>query len=213
MSGQEVTIPLGSLNSLNVGDCHGHNLTAGIFDLTQMAGLDGVDGFLSLDYFRTTPVTVDYSAAVIVIEDPLSLARRAAAGVSVGVHVEQEKCSTSLFIPVEVPGRGSMTVEVDSGSNTLILDEAIAEDLGIDLQDESVRKITGPDETGHEFARYFTTLHGEVSLTEAPAIRQANPEVMFQKIIYDGLIGDAFLRNFVVTYDVAAARMIFAVPE
>jgi hypothetical protein len=35
---------------------------------------------------------------------------------------------------------------------------------------------------------------------------------MFQKIIYDGLIGDAFLRNFVVTFDVAAARMIFAIP-
>ena len=33
---------------------------------------------------------------------------------------------------------------------------------------------------------------------------------MFQEIIYDGLIGDAFLRRFVVTYDQPAERMIFA---
>jgi hypothetical protein len=33
---------------------------------------------------------------------------------------------------------------------------------------------------------------------------------MFQKIIYDGLIGDQFLRNFVTTCDLAGSRMIFA---
>jgi hypothetical protein len=33
---------------------------------------------------------------------------------------------------------------------------------------------------------------------------------MFQEIIYDGLIGDAFLRRFVVTYDQPGERMIFS---
>lgn len=33
---------------------------------------------------------------------------------------------------------------------------------------------------------------------------------MVQKIIYDGLIRDQFLRNFVTTYDLARSRMIFA---
>jgi hypothetical protein len=36
---------------------------------------------------------------------------------------------------------------------------------------------------------------------------------MFQKIIYDGLIGDQFLRNFVTTYDLPGSRMIFAPPS
>lgn len=35
---------------------------------------------------------------------------------------------------------------------------------------------------------------------------------MFQELSYDGLIGDAFLRNFVTTYDLAHSRMIFAQP-
>jgi hypothetical protein len=50
-----------------------------------------------------------------------------------------------------------------------------------------------------------------ISVTGAPAVRQADPEVMFQKIIYDGLVGNAFLRNFVVTYDLPNTRMIFDV--
>ena len=33
---------------------------------------------------------------------------------------------------------------------------------------------------------------------------------MFQKIIYDGLVGDSFLKNFVVTYDMQRERMVFA---
>jgi hypothetical protein len=42
--------------------------------------------------------------------------------------------------------------------------------------------------------------------------RVTDPPVMFQKITYDGLVGDRFLRNFTTTYDLAAARMIFALP-
>jgi len=33
---------------------------------------------------------------------------------------------------------------------------------------------------------------------------------MFQSIIYDGLVGHAFLRRFVVTWDIAAAQVAFA---
>jgi hypothetical protein len=29
--------------------------------MTAMAGLDDIDGFISLAYFRSTPVTVDYT--------------------------------------------------------------------------------------------------------------------------------------------------------
>ena len=34
---------------------------------------------------------------------------------------------------------------------------------------------------------------------------------MFQRIIYDGLVGDDFLRRFAVTFDIGGGRMIFAV--
>jgi hypothetical protein len=36
---------------------------------------------------------------------------------------------------------------------------------------------------------------------------------MFQEIIYDGLIGDRFLRNFTVTHGLPRSRLIFALPS
>jgi hypothetical protein len=164
MSGQEVTIPMGSLASVGVGDVRRDDVPAGIFDIGAAAGLDGIDGFLSLDFFRSTPVTVDYAASTLVLEDEASLARRAQAGAAAGVDVERDGPATQVRL------------------------------------------------TGHAFARYFTTLRGEVSVAGAPRIRQADPEVMFQRIIYDGLVGNSFLKNFTVTYDLPNARMIFALP-
>jgi hypothetical protein len=212
MSGQAVTIALGSLGSLQLGTSNLHDLPVGIFDMHAMAGLDGVEGFLSLSYFRTIPVTIDYPAGLLVIEDEASLALRYAAGTPVTVRVEYDGCSTDLLLGIDLPGGRPITVEVDTGSDTLILNQTLASVVGIDLHDNNVRKFEGTDETGHEFVRYFTTLSGDVSVTGAHLIRAADPQVMFQEIIYDGLVGDKFLRNFTTTYDLPNSRMIFAGP-
>lgn len=75
-----------------------------------------------------------------------------------------------------------------------------------------MQKVEGRDETGHAYTRYFTALQGDVHPSEYPN-PSVTPEVRFQRIVYDGLVGDTFLRNFVVTYDVASARMHFARPR
>ncbi len=61
--------------------------------------------------------------------------------------------------------------------------------------------------------RTRTVKGGDISVTGAPGYRVTALTVMFQKIIYDGLVGDGFLRNFTTTYDLAGDRMIFASPE
>ena len=40
-------------------------------------------------------------------------------------------------------------------------------------------------------------------------ISQAHPEVMFQKIEHDALVGENFLSQFVVTFDLGHSQMIF----
>ncbi len=120
MSGHPVTLPLRSLRSLRVGDLGAEDVTVGIFDMSEMAGLGGIDGFLGLDFFRSAPVTIDYPTGAVVVEDADSLARRARTGVPAGVRVEHDQCSTSVFLPLEVPGAGSLAVEVDTGSDVLI---------------------------------------------------------------------------------------------
>jgi predicted aspartyl protease len=210
MSGQAITVPLGSADSLQIGASTQRDVPVGIFDMHAMAGLGEVEGFVSLSFFRTTPVTVDYAAGTLIVEDETSLAARAAAGTTAAVHVRTDGCSTDLAMSVDLPGGKTITVEIDTGSDSLILDEGLAADAGIDLRDPAVAAVAASDETGHEFVRYFTELRGDLSVTGAPALSVANPPVMLQKIIYDGLVGDAFLRNFTTTYDLANSRVIFA---
>lgn len=209
MSGQQVTVPMSTLVSLKLGDHTGTNVPVGVFDLAP--GLEGIEGFVSLTNFRSAPVTIDYEAGVIVIEDERSLAGRAAHGTPVAIEVHQDgPYSTDVYLDLTLPGGRSASVEVDTGSDILILNQPFAAQNGIDLAAEGTRKLSGQDETGHEYTRYFTTLPGDISLTPAPAFRQHDPQVWFQEIIHDGLIGDTFLRNFVTTYDLANSRMIFA---
>jgi len=51
------------------------------------------------------------------------------------------------------------------------------------------------------------------SLARAVGAAQTGSVFMFQEILYDGLIGDRFLRNFIVTYDLPRSRMIFTLPS
>jgi Aspartyl protease len=203
MSGQEVGVPLATLDSLAVGDYRRHALTVGVFDMSAFPGFDGIEGFLSLDHFRETTVTVDYASKEITVG-----AR--ASGASVSVCVEQDGPSTAVFMPLELPHGRTVSVEVDMGSDALILDERFAGELRIDLGGAAVRTVHGRDETGQDYARHFTTLRGVVRVPTAPSLAQRDPDVMFQRIIYDGLVGHSFLRNFAVTYDLPNERLLFA---
>jgi hypothetical protein len=209
MSGQQVTVPVSTLGSIKLGDHTRTNVPVSVFDLAP--GLEGIEGFVSLTSFRSAPVTIDYEAGVIVIEDERSLAGRAARGTPVAIEVREDgPYSTDVYLDLTLPGGRSVSVEVDTGSDILILNQRFAAQNGINLAAEGTRKLLGQDETGHEYTRYFTTLPGDISLTPAPAFRQHHPQVWFQEIIHDGLIGDTFLKNFVTTYDLAGSRMIFA---
>jgi predicted aspartyl protease len=210
MSGQALTMPVSVLGSFTLGDFTRENVPVVVFDIGGMSDEYGVEGFISLTSFRSVPVTIDYEAGVIVIEDERSLADRASRGRQVAIDVHEDgPYSTDVYLDLTLPGGRSVSVEVDTGSDNLILNQPLAAQNAIDLEAGTTRKLVGQDETGHEYARYFTTLTGDISLTAAPAFSQHDPQVMFQKIIHDGLIGDAFLRNFVTTYDLARSRMIF----
>lgn len=212
MSGQPVTVPLGSLPVLRVGDHRGTDVPVGLLDLGALAGLDGIGGFLSLNWWAAAPVTFDYPAGHLVLEDEASLAGRAAASTPVPVRVLRDGPSVDVNLALRLPSGRVISAEVDTGSDTLVLDERFAADAGVDLAAPSTRRAGGQDETGHTFTRFFATARGDVCVDGVPAARQSSPEVMFQRIIHDGLVGDRFLRNFTVTYDLPRERMIFGVP-
>jgi Aspartyl protease len=204
MSGQEVELPLARLSSLQFGELRRGDVEVGVLDMAGFPPeLDEIDGFLSLAYFDDRPFTVDYEHAVVLLGGSNG-------GVPVPLEVEPDGPSVTAFMRLVLPGGKVVRVEVDMGSDALILDDGHAAGVGVVLDDPSVRVVHGTDETGHAYTRRFTTLRGPVHPEGAPSVAQEDPPVMFQKIRYDGLVGDAFLRRFAVTFDLPAGRIEFA---
>lgn len=152
---------------------------------------------------------MDYARGSVVVESSSSLERRARDGATVRVRPERDGPAVDAFMRVDLPGGKTIEAEIDMGSDSLILDEGLADAVGVDLHRDGVRRVQGEDETGHAYTRSFTRLEGSIRATGAPTVAQADPEVMFQRIVYEGLVGDAFLRRFTVTYDLPQERVIF----
>lgn len=207
MSGQRIVVPLTRISALSVAGRRSEDVQVGV---VAGEGLlpPGIDGILSLGIFAQTAFTLDPQAGVLVLEDASSLARRAAEGTSVPVEVERDGASVSLFTWMALPGGASARVEIDTGSNVLILDERYMSRLGVDPRDPAVEVVRGEDETGHGYVRHFAAIAGAVHLVGAPESRQDRPRVMFQKIIHEGLVGREFLGRFAVTFDLPRSRII-----
>jgi hypothetical protein len=214
MSGQEITVPLATAPPISIGGAIRRDHVVGIMALDGFPPeMGAVDGFLSLAFFETAPFTVDYARGEVVLESPASAAERARHGSAVPVRLERDGPAVDAFMQLELPGGKSIEVEIDMGSDSLILDESLAEAVGVDMRRDGVRRVEDRDETGHAYARFFTRLAGTVCATGAPSLEQVDPDVMFQRIIYDGLVGDAFLRRFTVTYDLPRERVVFGPAE
>lgn len=214
MSGQEVAVDLTRIDSLRFGPLERRDLEVGVLDLDGFpVDFADIGGFLSLAVLAEQPFTVDYGRGQVVLETAETLAARLEDGFAVEVSVERNGPSVDAFLPLTIPGGRSIAVEVDTGSDTLILDEGFAAEVGVDLESPGVRRVEGTDETGGSFTRYFARLTGGIHPTDAPEIVQEDSDVMFQRIVHDGLVGDAFLRRQPVTYDLPRSRIVFGPPD
>lgn len=204
MSGQEVSVPLGVASAIEVGAFRRDDATVGVRDLGAMPPeLAGLGGFLSLDAFGEA-VTVDYSRRELQAES--------VAGVEVPLELRRDGPSLDAYMTLTLPSGADILAEVDMGSDALVLDERLSEDVGVDLSDPTLERREGVDETGNPFVRTFAVAHGSVQPRGAPALAQPDPPVMFQSIIHDGLVGHAFLSRFpAVTWDLVGSRLIVRV--
>lgn len=209
MSGQEVHIPMSSVGSLSLAGHGQKDVPVGLFNLEEMMPGAKIGGFLSLGFFRDLPYSVDYDRKTITFEDPSSLEKIRAEGIRVPVRFDIQGPSFGIFLSLILPNGKEASVEVDTGSQALILNEKFMDELGVKANGPDVKRKDGKDETGHMYSRFFATLKGRVHLRQSQDISMNNPEVMFQKIIYDGLVGHHFLSQFRVTYDLPHSEMIF----
>jgi predicted aspartyl protease len=197
MSGQEIQAPLVLLSSLRLGDYTAEDHLAAVADLG-----DEFDGIIGPSFYAGHALTVDPAAMTVAFVDVATVGAP-----EVPMQVRREEFTVAAFVSLVLPSGRQVSVEVDTGSDNLILDTRFAADCGIDLNAPEVTTKTGTDETGHFWTRHWVTIDGSVHLSEAPRTAQQSPRVQFQDIIYDGLLGTDYLDRYRYTMDFDQARM------
>ncbi|HEY3559292.1 MAG TPA: retropepsin-like aspartic protease [Kribbella sp.] len=205
MSGQAVEVPLVRAPAIALGDHVIDAHLAGVADLGDADDPAGFAGILGPAFFEEHTVTTDPDAMTLTVQPR---ERFEPDGPVVPLDVRRDSASVDPFARLVLPSGREITVEVDTGSDCLILDTRFAADCGVDLAGPGVTTRTGIDETGYEWMRHWVTIAGSVHLSAAPETAHSSPRVQFQEIIHDGLVGAGYLERFRTTLDVTGARLV-----
>lgn len=203
MSGQLVEAPLVRLPVLSVGAYEVCGHVAAAVDLGE-----GFDGILGPTYFGDRTVTTDPAAATLTVHD----SGEDVVGIEVPLEIHRDGPSADPFAELVLPSGRTVLVEVDTGSDRLILDTRFMAECGLDADGPEVASREGVDETGHSYVRYDAVLPGSVHLAAAPQTAQDHPGVTFQEIIHDGLVGADYLYRYRFTFDLTGGRMVLSPP-
>lgn len=165
----------------------------GVFDLAALLPPEAgrIDGILSLDVLERTPFTLELGeAARLTLETPDGLAARAAEGVEIPIRLHRQAGGASLTVMARVPtASGDLWMQLDAGSDApLLIPPTSATALGLDPAQP----------------RQTSTL----TLTGAGGGEVSHPvQLRVRDMIIDGNVGIPVLRNWIMTFDLAAGRL------
>ena len=180
--------------------CDNVQITAGDVALTpvnvgkidfgdQFAGDKTPDGLLSLDAFDGKAITLDQTAGTLTIETTASLAKRIRTMKEVPFRLSRECSARCLSAFIGVPTTEGMT--------WLILDSGAG---GVSLISKDHARLFGLDPQRKE-----QRLKYEI----APGVPVDSP-VLITDMIMDGNLGQPFMKEYVITFDLSRGRMWLA---
>jgi predicted aspartyl protease len=180
--------------------CDNVQITAGDVALTpvnvgtidfgdQFAGDKTPDGLLSLDAFDGKAITLDQTAGTLTIETAASLAKRTKTMKELPFRLSRECSARCLSAFLGVPTSEGMT--------WLILDSGAG---GVSLISKDHAKLFGLDPERKE-----QRLKYEI----APGVTVDSP-VVVTDMIMDGNLGQPFMKEYVITFDLAKGRLWLA---
>jgi hypothetical protein len=192
MMGDRLDVPRVDDLEFEIGGLDLRAPVTGVLDLMKLfpEGAEPVDGLIALDLFAGRAITLDFPAEKLVVESTASLAERAAAGRELPVLLARELQGRALAVSVGVAtARGTVWMELDSGNGgTILVSKPYAELLGLDSA------VEGPQDAAFEVAPGLV----------------ARGTAFAPDMILDGNLGMPFLRDLVVTLDLAAGRLWIA---
>ena len=162
---------------------------AGVMQAASLVAKDAapIEGLLALDVFAGRTITLDFAGGHLYVESPASAARRVAGARELPVRLSREVQGLALAVDLEVStAQGTVRFELDSGNGgTLLVSKPYAALFGLDPAAEGPQPVRIPVADG-------IVAEG---LAFTPAMN------------IDGNLGMPFLKDWIVTLDLAAGRM------
>lgn len=188
MMGNRLDLPRCDHLSITIGDKTLPLPLASVLDVTPLIAKDAepVEGSIALDLFAGRTITIDFPGMRLWIESPDSARERIANAKQVPVLLSREVQGRALAVSIGVPTKhGPVYMELDSGNGgTILVSKPYAEYFGLDPNKE------GPQEADFAVSPDF----------------RAKGMAFTPDMILDGNIGMPFLRDKVVTFDLANGR-------
>jgi len=160
---------------------------AGVYQTGEFAAAGvTVDGLLALDVFAGRTVTLDFAGGRLIVETPVSAVARVAGATELPARLARELSGRGVVAYIDVPSsQGTLEFELDSGNGgTLLIARPYAAGFGFD-PDEGPRMGSLPIGAGIV----------------------AEGLVIPADIILDGNLGMPFLKDYIVTLDLARGRV------
>jgi hypothetical protein len=189
---------LSTIASLTVGAQRMNNPAVGIADFSG-----GIDGIIGGRFFEEFTFTINYPNRTIYFENDESLRYRRRDGAIVPVSIDRyRQWSLDFYILVQFNDKWVRQWEVDTGcyNSMFNMDDIPLLTGGISLEQYWREHKKNPEDVS-------------LSLLDCPQIRVENPRLNPEKAIKDGLLGNSFMQNYIVTFNIRDGYMIFAEPE
>ncbi len=162
---------------------------SGTFNLMSLYPKDAapVDGLIALDIFAGKVITIDFPAKTLTVESPASLRVRTSGAVAVPLQIGREMQGHALTAAAGVPtSLGMLWMELDSGNGgTILISKPYAALFGLDAKAESPQLVS------------FDLVKG----------LKVSGAAFTPDMIIDGNIGMPFLKDVVVTLDLATRHL------
>ena len=206
-AGGNLTIELGRLGSLSIGETELQDVEVGLTDELARIGavvgakIDGDIGYNVLKHFR---VTVDYSRNLMNLS-----AASGESGKDGAVHFEIAPNKPLMVLPVEVNGSGPYRFCLDTGTSMTAISPALAARLGISMRPGARQGMAAGGRISVSFGRLASLAVGHHRVGDLD-VTSANFFSSIAKVCetdFDGIVGYNFLKLFRVTIDYPAGLL------
>ena len=203
-AGGKVTLSLGAVESLAVGQARTENVQVAITnELHRIGAAVGarIDGNIGYNYLKDFSLTLDYQKQTL----KLAQAERESNGNGARAEIKFKLAHPSkplILVPASLNGEGPYIMALDTGASSTVLSAEVAEILGI--KGTPIPNITGGGGTMRGSTGILRSVTvGEAKLENLTIVMSDFLSMLSQMVTtkLDGIIGHNFLKEFKVTID------------